>query len=234
MAFNHGSKAAVYANGYELSQFLTSVSTAGQADTAEVTTLGKAAKVYIAGLEDATLSAEGIFDGAANAVDQILQAALGVDDSIWVYMPTGDGNGNAGYGFLAIETSYEIETPVDGVAAISAEAQSKVGLERIIALHAMATEAAGGNAASQNNGAQTTKGGVGYLQVVNVTGALTVKIQHSSDNGGADPWADLVTFTATGIGAVRGERKEVAGTVKQYLRVTWTGAGKFFAGFGRF
>ena len=61
MSFVHGSGARVYVNGFDLSSMLNSVSSSFSADTHETTCFGATAKSYIAGLEDATLSAEGLF-----------------------------------------------------------------------------------------------------------------------------------------------------------------------------
>lgn len=65
-----------------------------------------------------------------------------------------------------------------------------------------------------------------YLHVVAFTGtSVTVKIQHSSDNGSVDPYADVTggAFTAaTAIGAQRIATTNAL-TIKRWLRVVTTG-----------
>lgn len=66
----------------------------------------------------------------------------------------------------------------------------------------------------------------GYLQAFAFTGtSATVKIQHSSDNGVGDPFADVAGGTFTVVTGVTKERIATARalTIKQYLRVVTTG-----------
>lgn len=237
MAFSHGSKAHIYANGYNLTSYLRSITAPASADTHGVTTFGATAKAYIPGLKDATLSVEGVYDGATDAVDQVLQAALGGTSTIWSWCLADDVFGNPCYGFDSIETSYEIDTPVDDVAVVSAEAQSKVGMERAIIHQILTSETATGNGNTVDNGAATTNGGVGYIQVTAISGAgasLTGKVQHSTDD---ITYVDLVTFTAV-TAAHNAQRVAVTGTVNRYTRARWEIAGTtpsatFLITFGR-
>jgi len=241
LSFKHGSNARVYVNGYDLSAYLKNFSISGEAETHDVTTFTATAKNYIAGLKDATLSADGVYDGDTGAVDEVIQAALGQDASIWTYFPQGEtAVSDAGYGFDAIETSYEVETPVDDVAAVSAEAQSKTGLERVLTYHPLGQETESGNSTSIDNGSSSSNGGVGYLQVTGLEGAaptLDITIQHSDDDGSTDPWSAICTFTQV-TAANSSERKEVTGTIKRYTRAVWTFGGTitnatFSVAFGR-
>jgi len=241
LVFKHGSNARVYANGYDLSAYLKNFAVSGEAETHDVTTFTATAKNYIAGLKDATLSADGVYDGDTGGIDEVMQAALGQDTSIWTYFPQGESAvEDAGYGFSAIETSYEVETPVDDVAAVSAEAQSKTGLERVLTYHPLGQETASGNSTSIDNGSSSANGGPGYLQVTGLEGAaptLDISIQHSDDGGVADPWSAVCTFTQV-TAANSSERKAITGTIKRYTRAVWTFGGTitsatFSVAFGR-
>lgn len=227
MAFGHGSVAKVYANGYDLTPYLTSFGVAGAADTAEVTVLGQGSKAYLAGLKDATLSGEGYYDGDAGAVDAVLRAALGTDTGVWGHLPNGDGVGVAGYGFRSVETAYEVSTPVDGVAGVSVEAQSNVGLEPLVALHELKAETAAGQGTSHNNGAASTNGGSAYLQLVAGT-TVTVTVKDSADG---TTFATIGTFTAASGHSA--QRIAITGTIRQYTRVEWDKACTFWAGIHR-
>lgn len=225
MSFVHGTVGRVYVNGFDLSAFLRQGSSAEAVEAHEVTTFGATAKAYFAGLTDATLTLEGLFSAALGATDAVLQAALrGRAPTVWNWLPAGDVDGGFGYGCSALHTSYDIESPVDGMVAVSAEAQSTTGLDRVQVLAPLLARSATGNGASRDHGAATTAGGVGYLQMPAISGAgasLVGRIQHSVD---AVTWADLITF-ATETTPNRAQRIAVAGTVNRHTRATWTIAG---------
>ena len=71
----------------------------------ETTAFGDAARTYIAGLQDATVTFSFHQDFAASAVDATLHAALGTEVAILV-KPTSDavGSGNPSYSFNALVT----------------------------------------------------------------------------------------------------------------------------------
>lgn len=92
------------------------------------------------------------------------------------------------------------------------------------------TDTAATNGASIDGGAASSFGLQAYLHVLSFTGTdATIKLQESSDNGGADAWADVTggAFTQITVGP-RVERIQTARnlTVERYLRVvTTTSAG---------
>ena len=71
----------------------------------ETTAFGDAARTYIAGLQDASVTLSFHQDFAASAVDATLHAALGTEVAILV-KPTSDavGSGNPSYSFNALVT----------------------------------------------------------------------------------------------------------------------------------
>jgi hypothetical protein len=81
---------------------------------------------------------------------------------------------------------------------------------------------------SVDNGAASTNGGAGYLQILTPTSTDTyvIKVQHSTDGSA---WVDLITFSANG-GLRTSEQQEVTGNVYRYIRVlaTRTGSGENF------
>ncbi len=235
MAFSHGSKARLYIAGYDLTGFLKGVKAPAEIDKAEVTTLNKTSRCYIPGLQTATLSAEGFYDGSAGAIDDVLRQITGLASAVMAHLPAGDGIGKTAVCMDAIETSYEDDTSVDDAAQLSFEAQSNVGAERCLILHALGAETVGGQAAGQDNTAPTTFGGAGYvIATVPAANAPTVKIQHSTDN---NTYADLLTFNPLATGRFH-QRQEVAPgvTINRYVRALWTTAGAcppFFVAFYR-
>lgn len=236
MAFSHGSAAKLYVGGYNLTGFLTSVGAPGDRDMAETSVLGTIDKTFIPGLFGGTFPIEGLFEGTAAALDEILAAALAdVAGKAVSYLPAGDAFASRGRFGKAYTAAYEITTPVDGVAAVSGEVQVSGGPDGGMVLHPLAQRSATGNGTTQDDTAASANGGVGYLQVTQyatLTNGIG-KIQHSTDGSA---WADLITF-ATVTAAPAHERVVVAGTVNRYVRATWTltGAGTitFHVGFAR-
>jgi len=134
MAYSHGSKAVIKfgtsgtpATPTDISTYVKTVSFPEEAETHETTTLGATAKSYIAGLKDATISIDGVFDPT---VDAHLSGILGMDNVAFEYGPQGGTSGSVKYSGNCICTSYETETPVDDAGTFSAEFQVTGGVTR--------------------------------------------------------------------------------------------------------
>lgn len=231
MPILHGKETEVFCNGNDLTSYLRSVSVSAEVDTAEASTFVDDDKVYVPGLVDATLSAEGLFDatfdGTVNAI-----TAPGTQ-SVWSVYQQGDTEGNTGSGLSGDLTSAERTAEIGDVVQVSLEVQSSVGYERIVSHHALAQRTAAGTATVIDGTAATTNGGWGYLHATGTpSGTVIVKIQDSADNV---TYADLVTLgTVTAAG---GWRVPHSGTVRRYTRLVYTptpsGTATFVAGFGR-
>lgn len=136
MAFTHGSLATleIDPNGgttyTDISEYLNEASPDIEIDTAETTTLGKTAKTYIPGLEDATFSLSGLFDPTADTLFYSLKRA--VPNPTFRYRPAGAGTGLPEYTGEVILTSYSIGTTVDDAATIEAELQSTDSMTRTV------------------------------------------------------------------------------------------------------
>lgn len=238
MPFRHGKAAKVLINQFDVSSYLNDGSVSQSIETGETTNYGSGGvKTYVVGLTDSTLSLSGLWDGAASAIDEIVQAQLGTDPEVVTFAPEGLTAGRRLITCTPIATSYEVSSPVADVVSISFEAQSSDRLDRGISLSDLTSISATGNGTSQDNTVSTSNGGVGTLHVpVNTrNGATTFLVQHSADNS---TWATLVTFTSVGSTTVTSERVAVTGTVNRYLRVQYTVAGTtgaltFHASFAR-
>lgn len=216
MSFGAGRAAKVYANGWDLSSYLNSAQPDLSQEANDTTTFGATARTFLPGLRDGMLKLEGFFDGADDAVDEILAAAIPLATVGQVMaFPAGDAIGARGYAAEAIESNYQIGIPVGGIVDIAAAFQPDEGLDGIVSLHALGAETATANFASVDNGASSAYGGIGYIQATAFSGTSVVaKIQHSADNS---VWADLITFTAVDA-AHDHERLTVSGTVNRYTR----------------
>lgn len=215
--FTHGKNALVLMDGRNMSEFFSTATTSGSADTAEVTTFGASSKAYIPGVKDATVSVEGYFAGGVDEVDQTLGAVTG-GDGVWTVV-FGDALGARGNASAVVGTSYEIGAEVGGAVSVSAEGQSTTGTDGVVVLHALAAETSTGTGTQVDGTAATANGSACYLHVSELSGTLTVKVQHSADGS---VWVDLATFSPSGVS---GARAATTGTVNRYLRASWTISG---------
>lgn len=128
MAFVHGKSAHLSIDDaagalVDYSAFLDDIGFPRDVETAETTTFGVAgsAKTYIVGLSDATISASGKFDAAADAtLAGVLGHATPLD---FEYGPAGDDSGAVKYSGTCIMTSYEVSASVGDVVTASADFQ---------------------------------------------------------------------------------------------------------------
>jgi hypothetical protein len=227
--FIHGKSAVVYQDGNDLTGYLRSVSNSAEVDTAEATTFANDDKTYVAGMADATLSAEGLFD---STFDGDLNTITGSGTkSIWSVYPGGDSVGLPGRGYSLDITSAERSADIGDVVMISLEGQSSVGTDAVVSHHALAARSTSGTAGVVDAAASSANGGVGYLHVTQISGTAVITLQDSSDNSTFADYLSLGTVTSTG--AVRAVG---LGTVNRYTRLTYTitgGTATFVAGFSR-
>lgn len=226
MAFIHGRGAVVLHGAYDMSSYLNEASASASVETAETTTFGVAggAKTYIVGLEDGTVSASGLFDGAADAIDEVLTTSIGSDTLAPVTIaPNGTTLGERVKTLQAKTTSYEVSSPVGDVVSVSYQAQADGGVDHGVSLATLASISSSTNHTSVDNGASSADGGVGQVHVTVNTrdSATTLKVQHSTDNS---TWVDLVTFSSVSATTTASERVVVANgtTVNRYLRAIST------------
>jgi hypothetical protein len=219
MAAVHGSKGSVLLDEFDVSQYFTQASVVKQAQTVNVTTFGNDDKLYIVGQGSGSLSLNGVWDGAAGAVDSTLDAALGSDTVITVGIGGSATLGGPAILLQALNTGYQIRPTVNDAVRITANATANGGVRIAgVFLQPLEAETTTFNGSSVNNLASSAFGGVAHLHVTAFDGTdATVKVQDSADN---DMWADLVTFTE--ITDVGSQRILVEGVVDQYLRFAVT------------
>ena len=225
----HGSRTDVLGNGYLLTPFFNNATFGGTRDQAENTTFKMTAKSHVPGLGDSSMSFGGFWAGDIDEADQILQAALGAGDGIFSYFPaTQDVVGNLAYSLQAFETAYDITNPVGGMAGISAAvaAGQGAGIEHGVVSHPLAQENALGNGATVDSGivGGSLNGGSLVIHIINANN-LAVFLQDSADGV---TFADLPGSLAVAAGR-SSLRLGIAGTIRRYTRVRWTGTGQFAA-----
>lgn len=214
----HSKDAKVFAHGYDVSAYFRSMAVPRQVDTAETSTFGTEAKTFIPGLTEVGLSGDGLWDGAANAVDAVLAALLQGNDKLLAFFPGGDAIGSRGVAMRGQETNFEVTADIGDAVGFSFEANGD-DLDGVVSLMSADTVITGtGNQATHDNAAQTTAGGVAYLHCVRKTGGsdAVIEIRHSTDNFAASD-DSLALFTLVdGIG--QAERLTINGTIRRYVR----------------
>jgi hypothetical protein len=195
--FRHGRGTKVLVNQFDLSSYFRDASTNQSADTAETTHFGDSVKNYVIGMTDGRLTLGGMFSGDADGVDQVFQAAFGLEAPANVtYAPEGLVVGRRVWSMEGHTVNYTVSGSVSDMVATSAEVQSTGGLKSGFSVLDLATNInATGLQAEVDLGASSTQGGYAILHVTtNTATSATIKIQHSATSGGA--LTDIATFTA--------------------------------------
>ncbi len=233
----HGKDARVYLGGRDISGDAHNIGFEASADTHEATTFASGGwHEEDPGLGSWTAPVDCYYDGSAGGIGRQLEDLLGDSGGILsIYLGNGDAVGDEGrLGSDSILEKYGEPVNVADLVKLSGgfKGSGRAGLVGIL-LHPNGQETGTGNGSSRDDGASSANGGRANLHVLDVTGAWTVKIQHSADNA---TWADLITFdAATAIGA---QTATVTGIVNRYLRAVHTedvaGSLTYVVGFARF
>lgn len=224
MGFLHGKSSMVLFDGVNLSGFLNQMSSSNSIETADTTTFGNDSKTYIVGLKDGQMSLSGMFDGALLASDATMSSAIGNAANNVVTFAPSPVYGAVAFSAEAIETSYEVSSPVTDVVSASAQVQADGGIDRGLLLAALSAVTTTSTGTSIDNTASTSGGGVAYLHVTanSRTAGSVFKVQHSSDN---TTFADLITFATVATTLTQAEKIEVTGTVNRYVRASFAPGG---------
>lgn len=220
---NHGKNAKIYWNGMRGDRFLNNMDTAATIDTAETTVFDSSGrKSFIPGNIDASISAQGLFQGATSESDYFFNNLIAATTPAVVNIfPNNDTLGNFGFGQQVDLTSKSLEMPVDGVVSLSVDAQTagRMSVESLRALGAAnstgtlsATTLAG---TADDNTSGTTQGGIGWMQRTDfLTADVAVTIQDSCNNS---TWNTLLSFTS---GTSRSGQRAVASnsSIRRYTR----------------
>lgn len=188
--FYHGSKAKLYVNGRDWSTYARSIKGSVKVDTAEVSTLGEVAKKYVPGMQDATMSVDGIFDGAASRIDQMIQDCLSssdINNITWVI--NNEGLGKVAYGMEFTENNYEVSAGMGDAATFTFAGQSAGtgGLERCTVLlpsGSLGAVASGVGGSGFQWAASNSYGGVLFIQALSQSGSVRWALEHSGSNTG--------------------------------------------------
>lgn len=236
MTFRHGKSTALYLDSLDASPYFNAADSGRTMGTAEVTAFGAQGKAFIAGLEDASFTASGFFDGDVGKIDDRLNI---LTTSGAPYPATYCPDGGAVIGRLCrvldlINTSVAASSPVAAATALKLTAQVNGGGDwgKVLNDAAVISATVPGTTVDWGVTGASAAGGQMNLHVTANTRSTTtaVKIQHSTDNS---VWTDLTGATQTvpvgqavdathPFGAPIAYAINVAGTVNRYLRAVIT------------
>lgn len=227
MAFVHGKNSRVLLDDFALSGYLRGFETTGEVELADSTVFGDEGHRYAPGLDNGSLSLDGLFDSTATAgaQDDVLDTARGAATaSVVSVAPAGFALGNRVKSIEARESSYNHSSPVADVVSFASAWQAEGPVDVGVSLHDLTAVTSGANGSSVDNAASSADGAIGVLHVTanTMNNSTVIKIQDSADNS---VWADLITFTSVATTVTTAERASVAGAVDRYTRAAWTPAG---------
>lgn len=121
MAFSSGNIATFSLGGNDLSAYITSVNVSISRDINDINPIGGNAVSRLVGPYSGTLSIEGGYDPAVDAILSAMMLAATPATQVFVYRPAGSGAGTRAIGGSGYLSSYEVDTPGDDTATWTAE-----------------------------------------------------------------------------------------------------------------
>lgn len=223
MSFRHGKNSQALLGKYDISTYLTEATASMTIDTAERSTFGSAAKTYLTGQNDGTITFAGLFDGDANAIDAVFVDVIDNDLTPVITFAHDGGMVVGRKATLASvkQTSYAVSAPVADIVSLNGEFQVTGGLRQGVLLAALTAITATTDGTSVDNLASSSLGATANLHVTANTrdSNTTIKVQDSADN---ITFADLITFTTVGATVLTSQSATATGTVNRYLRAQTT------------
>lgn len=234
MAKSSGLNMRLFVDGYDISGDTQAVGRVGGGPAVlDTTGLDKEAFERIGGRRDGAMDVTTFFNpetiagGGSADRSHLALKALPLTDRILTlaHIPSGEV-----FNTVAKQGNYDPTVAADGMITCAVNAMPNgYGVEagRLLTPTGKLTQGAAGNVGSVDFGvAPGSFGAQFYLHVFAFTGtSATVKVQQSSDNGGADAFADVVGGTFDAATGRTTQRLQTARNqaIERYLRVTTTG-----------
>lgn len=121
MAFSFGNIATFSLGGNDISAYVTSVKISTSRDTTDIAPIGGNAISKLVGPYGGTISIEGGYDAALDAILSAMMFATTPASQAFVYRPAGSGGGTRSLSGNCYVSSYEIDTPGDDTATWTSE-----------------------------------------------------------------------------------------------------------------
>lgn len=184
---------------------------------------------HLKGQFESDITIDGYFDGTTgdfhSAMKNISDNALVV--SVLLGENATPAAGDITFNQSTQQTDYNFDLPKGGIMTANGTLKAKAGnVAEFGELLMDETITAATNGTSINNGASSSNGATVYYHVTGYDVAETIELKTQDSANGTD-WSDLDTSTLDG--SARGaERREVSGTVEQYVRAVATPTGESF------
>jgi hypothetical protein len=223
VAFINANQTKLIYGALPLQAYLRSVTPSASVEMLDVTSLADSAKSYTPGLQDYTLSIEGMFDDSASAGSlwSTITTPIGASSSVVTSAaPSGFALGNPTWLIQANTVSYEPSSNVADVVTFNMSMGSASTSQTGISLGDLTALTATGTGTSVDNSASTSNGFIAQIHVTAASGTtptMTAIIQHSTNNA---TWTTLGSFTA--ITGATSARISGTGTVNRYVRISYT------------
>lgn len=227
----HGKKAAVLHGGLNFQPWMREGTAKMALDPADTSHWGLESKTYIAGLNDATFSGNGLYDGTLGGIQDYFETVIASEQAGGAAIPlTFAPEGVTTIGAVTMlanakTTSYEVNAVISDVVSMAFEMQADGGMSGGVLLTTATPVGTTTAFTSVDNLALTSNGGqvnVHFLSNAN-TGNVTATLQHSTNNS---TWVDLVILPVVTTGTLTASRTATfTGTVNRYLRINLTLAG---------
>ncbi len=217
----------LYVGGFDLSGDIGSIASIGGGNKPlELTGIDKSAYERAGGVRDGQLEFSAFFNPDPAQAHPVLSALPTADVIVSYFRGTTLGNGAAS--MVGKQIGYDGSRNEDGSLTFKVQAQANgFGLEWGTQLTAgKRTDGSATNGTGVDFAASSAFGLQAYLQVFAFAGtSVTVKLQHSNDNGGGDAYADLAGGAFTAVTAAPASQRiaNITNPVKQWLRVVTTG-----------
>ena len=220
MAFKHGSKAAVWYGGLNMSPYLTSAALSRAVEVSDVTTLGSTWRSFLPGLQTGTYDFEGKYDPGVTQLETDFAAQT---EAVLTVCPGGSAVGDLARLVPSLSTSWGQSSVIDDAVGVSWGVTGADAIAFGTLIHnSEDTNTTTGAGIDQT--AATSTGWTAHLHVTLVDGgSWVVTIQDSADNSS---FSTIATFAAkTTTGAERLLSASATTTVRRYVRVVATRTG---------
>ncbi len=192
----------VYLNEFDISGVLSGTQLKVDQETPQVDCFADAGPRRLVGNYDHTHSEAGIFDAVNDGYDEQLHALLGSANDLYLTKTFGIAEGSIAYDALVKLSSLPLEAQIGNAIMRSFDAAGSGGLARGLLLRS-ATVTGAGNGTGRNAGATTSGQSLRTMfRLLAFTGTnITMKLQESSDDAGADAYADITSQTSGAMSA---------------------------------